>query len=618
MTPFNHATRRIILALFAGILLFVCAGADVLAQRFQHHYGGKCWEGGYHGVQQLTGGGYSAVGDTKAGGDTCIRNNWDIYVIKTTATGAVTWAKRYDFTRADDHGTSIRELAGGGYIVTGYTYNGNNNDVVLLQLDVNGGVVRSSIFDTGNDDYGWDVIETTTGDPTNGTHVRDFVVAGYTGPGPLLGSNDGLLLRTTSAFAKIWAKKYNRADPSEDKFYALDEASLNVASGQAGDIAAVGMTSTFTFNNEVFAVRVNGNNGTVAAQNAVFFGGNAADEGFSIKQLRVAGNGLFPGDFAITGDSRSRQGAMGSEIFVAQMFPVPCNGLRGSRYLGDNGGNDDGGRWIQEVPAGAPAGLVPGNLIATGFTSLGAAPVTGKNVFLQEFTQGALALVGPQNAYGGTGDDVGWSVSTAVNNAGAETPGYIVCGTLQSPNLLRPGDPNQVYLIKTNTAKSSGCNEVTITFSNTPAGFTSGCASPVVTEVGTVETIAVQPYDLPGDSQLCYAFPQTREQGNNQNDGVAGVNSNEITDVLDGVINYYPDPVGRGNNLNIECTLRANASMAVTVSDLLGHIVYNQSTNAGPGNMLLPVNTSGWPSGMYLVKVVVGNNIDIRRIVIGN
>ena len=98
---------------------------------WQKSFGGTLFDYTYD-IQQTTDGGYIAVGGTySTNGDiTSNHGNRDIWVIKLTPLGAIDWQKTYGGS-SYEHGSTIRQTADGGYLVTGTT-SSTDGDVVGL------------------------------------------------------------------------------------------------------------------------------------------------------------------------------------------------------------------------------------------------------------------------------------------------------------------------------------------------------------------------------------------------------------------------------------------------------------------------------------------------------
>lgn len=140
--------------------------------QWQKPLGGTKDDGG-EDIQLTPDGGFITVG-TAASGDfdgntTPVHGMKDVFVVKYDAARELEWRKKFGGSW-DDFGTQIKPLAGGGYIVLGYTGSPNNGDVSgvhgnpviavpfdiwLLRLDNNGNLLwQKCLGGTGIDSAG--------------------------------------------------------------------------------------------------------------------------------------------------------------------------------------------------------------------------------------------------------------------------------------------------------------------------------------------------------------------------------------------------------------------------------------------------------------------------------
>ena len=428
-----------------GLLIVGCAAAvcsTAWAQRWENVFGNPATpQTARNGVRPVTGGGYISVGGARLG------PNEEIYVVRTDNHGLLGWSKSYSIGDADV-ATDIEEVLGAGgvnngFIITGYTNHrqgascGNSEDIFLLRVDNCGDVIWQRTYGTAtNSERGWDVIEATVGGV--GVNVGDFVVAGWQGA---VGARDGYLLRVNAAGVPIWGQLYNLPQSNlDDYFYALDEATVGAG---AGDIIAAGGSTSFRVpaNLDTWMVRVPGTGVGVIASLA--YGSATTDEDLrSVQELTTGG---FAGDIVAVG--RMTTGA-NTDVYILQ-----TNNLLGP--VGDrrNGFSlSDEGYYVREILGVAN---VPSNIIVTGHLTppLGVG-FGGTDAFLLELTTGpALAPVGNEFVYGGANDDRGWSVQPIQFNNICTRPGFIVAGFFQDP-----AADQQLYMFKTDAAKTTGCD----------------------------------------------------------------------------------------------------------------------------------------------------------------
>ena len=99
-------------------------------------YGGTAWDEGWS-VQQTSDGGYIVVGGTESFG----AGSYDVYLIKTNASGDTLWTRTYGGASWDE-GWSVQQASDGGYIIAGTTasFGAGVIDVYLIKTDANGNV----------------------------------------------------------------------------------------------------------------------------------------------------------------------------------------------------------------------------------------------------------------------------------------------------------------------------------------------------------------------------------------------------------------------------------------------------------------------------------------------
>lgn len=600
-----------------GMLL--CISASASAQRWEDIYGGpNCVETGHNGVRSVTEGGYVAVGETFSNSTSCTAGLSDVYVVRTNNYGALVWSKSYDIGRVDN-GTDIEEVrnaAGGtdGFIITGYTNHGNTSDMCpvsydffILRLDRCGNVMWCRTYGGSGNEYAWDVVTATRGNGTT-TNPGDYIVAGWTGDAP---NRNGYIIRVNNLGNIIWGRVYvGSTANSDDYFYALDEITANAAF--AGQIVAAGGTNS-NATLDCWLVRVD----ALALGNPLAgatFGRTTSNEDLRSVQELVSGSRAR--DLVATG--RTTLTATGSQPDVYILETDAAFAWVADRIVGAASVPDEG-FYIREIPVSST--VTPSNVIVTGYLTPPATVTFGaQDAFLEIFRTGVnLPLVTAAFIYGSTNFDQGWSVEQVFASGTCVTAGFIVAGITQRP-AIAPNDLSQLYLFKTNTALSTGCqrNFTPVTsipefpriLATPPSTFLQiNCVPPVVVREHTwrQEVCPVTP-DGTVSCAVAVCPPPVKQNlmpGFSENAGA-----------VESAISYYPNPVERGQAITLECRLQQDNQVAIMVSDMAGMIVHGDIREVAAGTSQLLLSTEGWPAGAYVIQVKAGNDTHTRRIIV--
>ncbi len=158
-----------------------------------------------YSVQQTTDGGYIFSGVTLSYG----AGGADAYLVKMNALGDTVWTRTFGGTGID-YGAAVQELAGGGYVMAGYTSSfGTGTDIYLTLVNQSGTLLISkSIGGTGYD-RATAVRQTSDG---------GFILCGYTNSFGA-GGWDVYVIKTNLSGSVTWAQTYGTA--SDEIAYAV-------------------------------------------------------------------------------------------------------------------------------------------------------------------------------------------------------------------------------------------------------------------------------------------------------------------------------------------------------------------------------------------------------------
>jgi len=161
-----------IIIVLLSLAFYTCKKESISTSQsssFIKYFGTSSASQGYD-LKQTSDGGYIIVGTTLING-----NNTDVFLVKTDANGNKQWSNHYDNANANlpDIGKSI-QIAADGYIVLGTTYTvKNDSDLYLIKTNFSGNVMWSDTIGGSGSQVGNCVQIMNDG---------NFVVAGSTNP----------------------------------------------------------------------------------------------------------------------------------------------------------------------------------------------------------------------------------------------------------------------------------------------------------------------------------------------------------------------------------------------------------------------------------------------------
>jgi hypothetical protein len=163
-------------------------------QEWAKSYGGSREDAGWS-IQQTSDGGYILAGLTLSYG----AGNYDVWVIKTDASGDPVWNKVFGGS-GDDRGFSIRQTSDGGYVVLGVTtsYGAGSYDFWLIKTDADGNKQWDKTYGGATNDHGRCVVQATDG---------GYILLGFT-ESYGVGGFDLWLIKTDDNGNELWSKTY--------------------------------------------------------------------------------------------------------------------------------------------------------------------------------------------------------------------------------------------------------------------------------------------------------------------------------------------------------------------------------------------------------------------------
>ncbi|OYU83245.1 MAG: hypothetical protein CFE24_12265 [Flavobacterium sp. BFFFF2] len=262
-------------------------------------------------IQTTSDGGYIVVGFTNSTNGDISGNHggYDAWVVKLNATGSIVWQKALGGTGTDG-AYSVQSTSDGGSIVVGYTTSNNgdvsgnhgNDDVWVVKLSATGTVSWQKTFGGTDNDQGYSVQTTTDG---------GYIVSGFTTStnGDVTGNHgggDAWVVKLTSTGTLVWQKALGGS--GSESFKSIQAASdggyimAGTASSFDGDV-----TGNHGFS-DAWVVKLS-DTGALVWQKAL--GGTYSDAANSIQETAdgsfivsgFAESGYTVGDGDVTGHS---------------------------------------------------------------------------------------------------------------------------------------------------------------------------------------------------------------------------------------------------------------------------------------------------------------------------
>jgi len=215
-------------------------------------------------VQQTTDGGYITTGFTKSFG----AGDYDVYLIKTDASGAEQWSKTFGGTDWDK-GRSVQQTTDDGYVIAGYTksFGAGSYDVYLIKTDASGTEQWSKTYGGINGDEGSSVQQTTDG---------GYIISGRTFSFGA-GQTDCYLIKTDSSGTELWSKTFGGDD---------DEWCRSVQQTLDGGYILTGNTGYAPLDFDIFVTKTDASG---IEQWSQTFGGIAYDISYKVQQTSDGG-----------------------------------------------------------------------------------------------------------------------------------------------------------------------------------------------------------------------------------------------------------------------------------------------------------------------------------------
>ncbi len=252
----------------------------------------------------------------------------DVYLAKVTAAGSPQWSSVIGGNGADV-GKSVYPTSEGGYIITGYTSSGINDDpsdIYLIKTRSNGDTTWTKTFGGTEAEEGYSVVPTIEG---------GYIITGYTASGGT-DSHQAIMISTNAQGNEIWTKYLGGLG---------NEGCYSVEQAEDGTYIAAGFTDSYgSGGSDAWMVRVNAHHDVLVELTP-----------FNPPIIVPAAGGAFTFDITVTNNTSAVLSAdVWTQIHLPGQFAVPVITVIGSNLPP---GVPVVRTRIQNIPSYAPGGL---------------------------------------------------------------------------------------------------------------------------------------------------------------------------------------------------------------------------------------------------------------------
>ncbi|NUO02102.1 MAG: T9SS type A sorting domain-containing protein, partial [Saprospiraceae bacterium] len=298
-------------------------------------------------VRETTDGGYFVCGTAGSSNGDVVGNHGvvDIWVLKLGPTGAIQWQKTLGGSAIDFANAGL-QTTDGGYVVAGYTkstdgdlsFSRGEEDVWIIKLTATGTIEWSNTFGGNKQDLSTSIRQVADGGyiVTGATNSTDGDVTNLQGPG----STDIWLLKITTEGTLEWEKTLGGAktDIATSIEATNDGGFILLGNSESSD----GQLSSNYGSLDCWVVRLDPT-GNIIWQKSI--GGTNDDQGFSIFQTTDGGfilnSGVYSNDIDVSGNHGNAdfwvvklssgitgvEDAPAPESSALSIFPNPASGL---------------------------------------------------------------------------------------------------------------------------------------------------------------------------------------------------------------------------------------------------------------------------------------------------
>lgn len=240
--------------------------------------------------------------------------NYDYVLIKYNGLGLLQWVSKYNGVGNGNDKAAKVAISGNSIFVTGYSYNGGNNDIVTLKYDNAGALINQATLSGAGagDDEAEDLFVIN-----NAVYIAGFEFVSGNG-------NDYLTVKYDTTLTLQWKKNYNGTADADDHAYGISATNT--------DVYVTGKSAGATSANDIAVVRYLASSGTQKWAKRYTTGGAFDDEAYSVV-ADLNGN-IYTG--GKTGN------ATNISDYIALNYNTAGNKLLTLKYKGTGNGEDVG------------------------------------------------------------------------------------------------------------------------------------------------------------------------------------------------------------------------------------------------------------------------------------
>jgi hypothetical protein len=532
-----------------------------------------------HCIRQTSDGGYIISGFKSVAG-----SGNDVCLIKTDATGTISWAKTYG-GHFSEEAFSVRQTSDGGYILAGLTANFTstvNTEMYIIKTDSLGNALWLNAYGVNGflGDEARDILETPG---------QDFVVLGQTSTP---GLTDVALLKIDGALGTvIWAKRYN--------FNNYDNAESFVFT-PGGGIAIAGHHSNGA-NTDVFFFSTD-SSGNV--QWAKSYGDVYTNEGWGLCNTNDGG-------FALTGTWRA------AAVTADDMFVMKTDAIGNVQFLKCMGSTkDDHGYIIHQT---ADSGFA-----VSGFTCCGGVGPGDRDFLLAktdkqgEILGGCVFLTPSFTTTSPTVTGInmnininpfGISPNASLTTITAPTQNIVICNFIPLPVELIYFDAKSAEdFVDVEWKTASEINNDHFTVERSPDGISFESIAVVPGHGNSTETLFYTYRDeTPVAGISYYRLKQTDYDGQFTYSDVVVVKR-----VMKDAFAIFPNP--SAGAINIFYDLSDDSDKALLINDAVGKEIYYKDLNDNDNT----ISVENLLPGIYYVEIRNASAGVIKKLLIHN